>query len=93
MGLKVLPAMSGEIMLAQFKEEDAVAGKNVSGAVRLRQTINRIDNPRVSQQVLNSIHLTPQLIQDPFPAYAEKFLPFAMAASIESSAKGRLWTC
>ncbi len=85
----------GEILLAKFKEEDAVAGKNVSGAVRLRQTINKLDNPtnKVTQSLLNSIHVTPQLITDPLPAYAEKFLPFAMASSMESTAKGRLWTC
>ena len=47
----------------------------------------------VTQELLNSIHVTPKLIFDPFPAYAEKFLPFAMAASIESTSKGRLWTC
>jgi hypothetical protein len=47
----------------------------------------------VTQELLNSIHIAPQLILEPFPAYAEKFLPFAMAASIESTHKGRLWTC
>ena len=35
--------------------------------------------------------MTPRLIFDPFPAYAQKFLPFAMAASLESTRKGRLW--
>lgn len=47
----------------------------------------------VTQELLNSIHVRPQLILDPFPAYAEKYLPFAMAASMESTPKGRLWTC
>jgi hypothetical protein len=47
----------------------------------------------VTQELLNSIHVRPQLILDPFPAYAEKYLPFAMAASMESTRKGRLWTC
>jgi len=47
----------------------------------------------VTQELLNSIHVTPQLILDPFPAYAQKYLPFAMAASIESTRGGRLWTC
>ena len=47
----------------------------------------------VTQDLLNSIHVTPQLIFNPFPAYAQKYLPFAMAASMESTSKGRLWTC
>ena len=47
----------------------------------------------VTQELLNSIHVRPQLILDPFPAYADKYLPFAMAASMESTSKGRLWTC
>jgi hypothetical protein len=48
---------------------------------------------KVTQQLLNSIHVTPKLIFDRFPAYAEKYLPFAMAASMEVTHKGRLWTC
>ena len=47
----------------------------------------------ITQQLLNSIHVTPKLILDSFPAYAQKYLPFAMAASMESTHKGRLWTC
>jgi len=34
---------------------------------------------KVTQDLLNSIHVTPKLIFDPFPAYAQKYLPFAMA--------------
>ena len=48
---------------------------------------------KVSQELLNCIHVTPEVILDPFPAYAEKFLPFAMAASIEVTRGGRMWTC
>ena len=33
----------GEILLAKFREEDVAAGKDVSGAVSLRQVINRLD--------------------------------------------------
>jgi sialidase-1 len=47
----------------------------------------------VTQELLNSIHVPPRLIHDPLPAYAEKYLPFAMAASMEATRKGRLWTC
>jgi hypothetical protein len=43
--------------------------------------------------LLNSIHVTPKLIFDPFPAYAQEYLPFAMAASMEVTQKGRRWTC
>ena len=47
----------------------------------------------ITQDVLNAIHVTPTLILDPFPSYEKKYLPFAMAASMESTPKGRLWTC
>ena len=47
----------------------------------------------VTQQMLNAIHTQPKLIFNPFPAYSQKYLPFAMASSIESTRKGRLWTC
>ncbi|MEY5015284.1 MAG: Serine/threonine-protein kinase pkn1 [Verrucomicrobiota bacterium] len=89
----------GEILLANFREEDVAAGKNVSGAMRLKQVVNKLDKPstpptpKVTQGLLNSIHVTPKLIFNPFPTYAQKYLPFAMAASIESTSKGRLWTC
>lgn len=48
---------------------------------------------KVTQELLNSIHVTPKLIFDPMPTYGQKYLPFAMAASMESTSKGRLWTC
>jgi len=48
---------------------------------------------KVTQELLNSIHVTPKLIFDPMPAYGQKYPPFAMAASMESTKKGRLWTC
>ena len=86
---------AGEILLAKFKEEDVAAGKNASGAVSLRQMVNKLNKPtiKVTQELLNSIHVTPKLIFDPMPAYGQKYLPFAMAASMESTSKGRLWTC
>ncbi len=90
---------AGEILLAKFKEDDVAAGKNVSGAVSLKQVVNKLNKPalkpavKVTQELLNSIHVTPKLIFDPMPAYGQKFLPFAMAASMESTSKGRLWTC
>jgi sialidase-1 len=48
---------------------------------------------KVTQELLNSIRATPKLIFDPMPAYGKKYLPFAMASSMESTKKGRLWTC
>jgi len=92
---------AGEILLARFKEEDVLAGRNVSGAVHLKQVVNKLDKPvnapkppvKITQQLLNSIHVTPKLILDPFPTYSQKYPPFAMAASMESTTKGRLWTC
>ena len=36
----------GEILLARFKEADAAAGKEVSGAVKLKQVINHVPNPK-----------------------------------------------
>jgi hypothetical protein len=92
---------AGDILLAKFKEEDVIAGKNVSGAVSLKQVVNKLNKPasapkpavKVTQELPNSIHVTPKLIFDPMPAYGQKYLPFAMAASMESTKKGRLWTC
>ena len=37
----------GDILLAKFKEQDALAGTNVSGAVSLKQVINRIESPKL----------------------------------------------
>jgi len=37
----------GEILLAKFREEDVIAGKNASGAVNLRQTISKLDKPQI----------------------------------------------
>lgn len=36
---------AGEIFLAKFKEEDVLAGKNVSGAVSLKQVVSKLDKP------------------------------------------------
>ncbi len=36
---------AGEILLAKFKEEDVLAGKDVSGAVSLKQVVNKLDKP------------------------------------------------
>ena len=36
---------AGEILLARFREEDVAAGKNVSGAVSLKQVVNKLDKP------------------------------------------------
>lgn len=35
----------GDILLAKFREEDVLAEKDVSGAVKLKQTINKLDKP------------------------------------------------
>ena len=35
----------GEVLLAKFREEDVLAGKNVSGAVKLKQVINKLEQP------------------------------------------------
>ncbi len=37
----------GEILLAKFREEDVLAGKNTSGAVSLKQTISKLEKPQV----------------------------------------------
>jgi predicted neuraminidase len=37
----------GEILLAKFREEDVLAGKNASGAVSLKQTISKLEKPQV----------------------------------------------
>ncbi len=52
-----------------------------------RVTLHAADAPRpavtVTQWLLNAIHVTLKLIFDSLPAYAQKYLPFAMAASME----------
>ena len=40
---------SAEILLANFREEDAAAGKDVSGAVKLRQVLNRLRPPKADK--------------------------------------------
>jgi predicted neuraminidase len=37
----------GEILLAKFREEDVLVGKNASGAVSLKQTISKLEKPQV----------------------------------------------
>lgn len=37
----------GDILLAKFKEEDALAGRNVTGAARLKQVISKLDKPKL----------------------------------------------
>jgi hypothetical protein len=56
-------------------------------------TLQRSPKADVTQELLNSIHVTPKLILDSMPAYAEKYLPFAMASSLEVTVNGRVWTC
>ena len=48
---------------------------------------------RVTQELLSSILRTPQINFSPFPAYAQKYLPFAMSAGLEVTSTGRIWTC
>ncbi len=36
---------AGEILMATFREEDAGEGRDVSGAVHLKQIVNKLDNP------------------------------------------------
>lgn len=38
---------TGEILLARFREEDVLAGKNASGAVSLKQMISKLDKPQI----------------------------------------------
>ncbi|MEQ1861067.1 MAG: exo-alpha-sialidase [Chthoniobacteraceae bacterium] len=38
---------AGEILLAKFREEDVAAGTDVSGAVSLRQVVNKLDKPKL----------------------------------------------
>ncbi len=36
---------AGDILMAKFREEDVTAGKNISGAVTLKQVINKLNKP------------------------------------------------
>lgn len=51
-----------------------------------------IDPNNLSQELLNAIRITPRVNHKPFPAYAETYLPFAMAQSNEVTHSGRVWT-
>ena len=38
---------AGEILLAKFRAEDALAGRDVSGAVKLKQVVSKLDKPKL----------------------------------------------
>ena len=40
---------AGEILLAKFREEDVIAGKDVSGAVTLKQIVNKLNKPTATK--------------------------------------------
>lgn len=44
----------GDILLARFKEQDAIAGRNVSGAVSLKQVLNRLEHTTMLPSGWNS---------------------------------------
>ena len=56
-------------------------------------TLHAADAPKpavkVTQELLNSIHVTPKLIFDPMSAYGQKYLPFAPAAGLMSDPEMR----
>jgi hypothetical protein len=43
---------AGEILLAKFREEDVATGKDVSGAVTLKQTIDKLSKPAQPPELL-----------------------------------------
>jgi predicted neuraminidase len=45
---------AGEILLAKFREEDVAAGKDVSGAVTLKQVIDKLSKPAQQPKILPS---------------------------------------
>ena len=47
----------------------------------------------VTRALLDRIRQTPQIDFNPLPAYADRYLPFAMSAGFEVTPGGRLWTC
>ena len=51
-----------------------------------------IDPDQLSQELLNAIRIPPRVNHDPFPTYADTYLPFAMAQSNEVTRSGRVWT-
>ena len=38
---------AGEILMAKFREEDVIDGKDVSGALTLKQTVDKLHKPTV----------------------------------------------
>jgi len=41
--------VEGEILFATFREEDVIAGKSVSGKVKLKQIVSRLREPKVEK--------------------------------------------
>ena len=47
---------AGEILLASFREQDVAAGRNVSGDVRLKQVVSRLEKPLVNPAGAKLLH-------------------------------------
>jgi len=52
----------GEILLAKFREEDVLAGRNLSGAVTLKQVISRLGKPKILPAGWNSKEATDKVM-------------------------------
>ena len=82
--IKIIALLTVSLLAVPLADAQENKDGQIAGTRPERATV------KVTQQLLNSIHVTPKLIFDPFPAYAEKYLPFAMAASIEVTRGGRV---
>lgn len=91
------------ILMASFREEDAAAGKDVTGAVRLRQLVSQASGGRVEPKgpvppepamggdlLKGFVH--PPVVFDPGPEYGPDRRNYQGIPTIERAPQGRLWT-
>ncbi|NOX66661.1 MAG: hypothetical protein GXO85_12960 [Chlorobi bacterium] len=53
-GIQVAPRNQSRkmksILLAKFKEEDVIAGKNMSGLISLKQVVNKLEKLKIEKE-------------------------------------------
>ena len=74
------------ILMATFREEDVVTGKDVSGAVRLRQLVSEASGDDLLQGFVH-----PPVIFNPGKEYGPDKRNYQGIPTIERTPKGRLW--
>jgi len=81
---------TGDILLAKFREEDVLAGKNISGSVTLQQVIHKLDKSHPVHAAAPSLQ-PPQHLGLPRADQAVTNRAFTGIPSMATAPKGRLW--